>query len=116
MNGSFRREGGACEIYRKWTCGRESSEGIGLEPAGSKLTSEKGEARRDEAFARMQQQLERRYLGIQQGTSRTVVSQNSQHGTSCEDSCRHRRAQELLLIEDWVYFLLTASVIIVAMI
>lgn len=48
MNGSFRREGGCCEIYRKWTCGRESSEGIGLEPAGSKLASEKGEARRSQ--------------------------------------------------------------------
>src|SRR6266849_2237607 len=109
MNGSFRRRGGGCEIYRKWTCGRESSEGIGLEPAGSKLASEQGEA-----FA-TQGCNKRRYLGIQQEKSRTVVSQSSQRGTSCEDSCRHRRAQELLLIEDWVYFLLTASTIIVAM-
>jgi hypothetical protein len=35
-------------MYRKWTCGRERSDGIGLEPEGGKLASEKGEA-----FARM---------------------------------------------------------------
>ena len=35
MNGSFRRKGGGCERYRKRTCGRESSVGIGLEPEAS---------------------------------------------------------------------------------
>jgi hypothetical protein len=36
MNGSFRRKDGGCERYRKWTCGRESSVGTSLEPAGSR--------------------------------------------------------------------------------
>jgi hypothetical protein len=32
-NGSFWMKAGGCERYRKWTRGRESSDGTGLEPA-----------------------------------------------------------------------------------
>src|SRR6267154_741223 len=52
MNGSFRREGGCCEIYRKWTCGRESSEGIGLEPTGRQVRKARRGVRKDAAEAR----------------------------------------------------------------
>lgn len=33
INGNFLRDGGGCDRYRMWTCGRDSKEGTGLEPS-----------------------------------------------------------------------------------
>src|SRR6266850_6241739 len=97
-NGSFWRKTGGCERYRKWTRGRESSDGTGLEPAAGL----RGESRW-EAFR------ERTYLCIRPGKSQTVALRSSPRGTSCEDSCQRLRAQESPRTEDLVRVCLATS-------